>query len=277
MSETPITIAVVQMTSSLDVEANAGTVTAAIAEAAGQGAQVISTPEMTNFLSKTKSEAFGRARAESEDSILAAAAQSAKAHKVWVHLGSLCIALSDTQLLNRAFVINPEGHITTRYDKLHMFDVDLGGGEVYRESAVYKQGEHAVLTDVCGAAWGVSICYDLRFPALYRTLAEAGAKVLLIPAAFTQPTGDAHWEVLLRARAIETGCYVIAAGQTGTHESGRKTHGHSMVIDPWGKIIGRLEREPGILYASLDMMQVDAARRKVPALMHGRSFELHKG
>lgn len=277
MSAQPITVAVVQMTSGLDVGANAAHVSSAIAQAASNGAQVITTPEMTNFLSKSKAEAFSRARTEGEDPVLAAAIESAKAHQVWVHLGSLCIALSETQLLNRSFVIDPDGQIAARYDKLHMFDVDLGGGESYKESAIYRKGEHAVTTDMCGAAWGLSICYDLRFPSLYRMLAKAGAGILLVPAAFTQPTGDAHWEVLLRARAIETGCYVLAAGQTGTHESGRKTHGHSMIIDPWGKIVDSLERAPGILYAALDLEQVEEARRKVPALDHGRTFELRKG
>lgn len=277
MSAKPINIALVQMTSGLDVQANAAYIEDAIAEAAGKGAAFISTPEMTNFLPKTRAQAFDRAVSEDDDIILKAAIERAKIHSVWVHLGSLCILLDDQALANRSFVINPRGQVTARYDKLHMFDVDLGSGEVYQESATYRRGTHAVTTDLCGAAWGLSICYDLRFAALYRTLASAGAHVLLVPAAFTQPTGEAHWETLLRARAIETGCFVLAAGQTGTHESGRKTHGHSIVIDPWGRVLGSLERARSILYASLDLDLVEDARAKVPSLSHSRTFKLHKG
>lgn len=274
MSNAPIKVALVQMTSGLDVDANAAFVRSAIAQGAAQGATLISTPEMTNFLAKGRAEAFARAVPESEDTVLQSAIDAAKTHRVWVHLGSLCIALGGDMLANRTLVITPNGDVTARYDKLHMFDVDLGAGEVYKESALYQQGDYAVTAEMCGAVCGLSICYDLRFAALYQTLAQAGAKILFIPAAFTQPTGEAHWETLLRARAIETGCYVIAAGQTGTHESGRKTHGHSMVIDPWGRVLESLERQPGILYASLDLQQVEEARRKLPSLSHSRTFDL---
>lgn len=276
MSNALIKVALVQMTSALDVAANAAFVRGAIAESAAQGATLISTPEMTNFLAKGRAEAFARAVPEDEDVVLRAAIDAAKAHGVWVHLGSLCIALDGDMLANRTLVITPQGTVAARYDKLHMFDVDLGAGEVYKESALYQKGAHAVTAEMCGAVCGLSICYDLRFAALYQTLAQAGAKILFIPAAFTQPTGEAHWETLLRARAIETGCYVVAAGQTGTHESGRKTHGHSMVVDPWGRVLESLEREPGILYGTLDLQQVDEARRKVPSLSHRRAFDLLK-
>ncbi len=176
--------------------------------------------------------------------------------------------------MNRGFLITPEGEIAARYDKIHMFDVDLGNGESYRESTAYMPGERAVQSHVDGIPLGLTICYDLRFPALYRALAEAGATVLTVPAAFTRPTGEAHWHILLRARAIENGAYVLAAAQGGRHENGRETFGHSLVVDPWGRVIAEGGKDPGIILAEIDMKEVAAARAKIPSLRHGRRFEV---
>jgi predicted amidohydrolase len=193
---------------------------------------------------------------------------------LWLHCGSLAILLDGDRVANRSFLIDPEGVIRARYDKIHMFDVDLAGGESYRESNNYRPGELAVIADLPWGRLGVTICYDLRFPALYRALAEAGASFLAIPAAFTKQTGEAHWHVLMRARAIENGCYVIAAAQGGQHENGRSTFGHSIVVDPWGKIVAEGGIEPGVIMAEIDPAAVVAARSKVPSLNHGRRFEL---
>ncbi|MEM6681882.1 MAG: carbon-nitrogen hydrolase family protein [Pseudomonadota bacterium] len=270
-------VALLQMTAGLNVEANARTVVDALGQAAARGVHLVSTPEMTNFLAKSKAEAFARAMPEAQDLVVNSARDAAQDLKLWVHLGSVCVKLSETRVANRTIVINPHGEITARYDKIHMFDVDLGAGEVYRESALYQPGETAVVTDIQDTKLGLSICYDIRFASLYRHLAQAGAEILCIPAAFTQPTGEAHWETLLRARAIETGCFVIAAAQTGQHESGRKTHGNSLIIDPWGQVLGRLERQPGLLYGDVDLTLVGGARSRIPSLAHDRPFELSRG
>lgn len=268
--------AVVQMTAGLDPEKAATFLRQQIEAAAKNGADFVCTPEMSNFLPAGRKHAFALAQLEADDVVLKAAREAARRSQCWVHLGSLCLKGENERLLNRSFVIDSSGAIVARYDKIHMFDVDLGGGESYRESALYTPGYNAVLLETPFAALGLSICYDLRFPGLYETLAIAGAQVLLVPAAFTQPTGQAHWETLLKARAIEAGCFVIAAGQTGTHESGRKTHGHSMVIDPWGRQVAALEREPGALCCDIDMTLIAAARQKIPSLQHRKPFELKR-
>lgn len=276
MEHSKLTVALLQMTSSLDVAENAHHVSQAIGEAAKQGADILSTPEMTNFLSRKKADAFERAVQPSDDLVLKAAIEGAKTHKLWVHLGSLCCALDGEKLVNRSFVINPSGVVVAHYDKIHMFDVDLGDNEVYRESALYQPGEHAVVVDIGPAKIGLNICYDLRFAALQRAQAQAGASILLMPAAFTQPTGEAHWETLLRARAIENGSFVLAAAQTGKHECGRSTHGHSIAFDPWGNILESLAREPGVLYIALDLGLIDQARGKIASLQHDRPFDVLK-
>lgn len=265
-------VALIQTTTGLDAEESARHLCDAVAEAASKGAQLISTPEMSNFLAARRKEAMERAKTETDDPVLKSLAAAAKAHSCWVHIGSLCLRGPGDMLVNRGFLIDPSGGIVARYDKIHMFDVDLGKGETYQESALYQPGREAVLAKTPFGGIGLTICYDIRFPALYRNLAEAGADILLVPAAFTQPTGEAHWETLLKARAIETGAYVLAAGQCGAHESGRKTHGHSMVIDPWGKPLATLDRTPGLLYCDIDMTKVDKARRRIPALKHSRAF-----
>jgi len=188
--------------------------------------------------------------------------------------GSLAIKVTNDRAANRAFLIDSKGDITARYDKIHMFDVDLAGGESYRESRTYRPGELAVLSDLPWGRLGLTICYDLRFPALYRALAEAGATMLTIPSAFTQQTGEAHWHVLIRARAIENGCFVLAAAQAGRHENGRETFGHSLIVDPWGRILAEGGTEPGVVMAEIDLAEVGKARARIPSLQHGRRFEL---
>ena len=194
---------------------------------------------------------------------------------VWIAAGSLAVRTGDPdgRLANRSFLIDPDGGIAARYDKIHMFDVEVSERETWRESQGFRPGTRAVVAQTPFAVLGLAICYDLRFPHLFRTLAQAGAQVLLVPAAFTRPTGEAHWEVLLRARAIETGCFVLAAAQTGEHASGRLTHGHSLAVAPWGEVLADAGREPGVTLVDLDLAQVDEARRRIPALGHDRPIE----
>jgi predicted amidohydrolase len=193
---------------------------------------------------------------------------------IFIHVGSLAIKLAPEKAANRSYLIAPSGEIAARYDKIHLFDVDLAGGESYRESRNYRPGEQAVLCDLPWGRLGLTVCYDLRFPALYRALAEAGAIMLAIPSAFTQQTGEAHWHVLNRARAIENGCFVFAAAQGGKHENGRETYGHSLIVDPWGRILAEGGAEPGVVIAEIDLADVAKARARIPSLQHGRRFEI---
>src|SRR5215211_656972 len=211
---------------------------------------------------------------EELDATLAAFRELARTLGIYLHVGSLAIKVTDDKAANRSFLISPEGDIVARYDKIHMFDVDLTGGESYRESRNFRAGELAVMTDLPWGRLGLTICYDLRFPALYRALAEAGAVFLSIPSAFTRQTGEAHWHVLVRARAIETGSFVFAAAQGGRHENGRETFGHSLVVDPWGRILAEGDTEPGVVLADIDPAEVAAARGRIPSLEHGRRFEI---
>jgi len=207
--------------------------------------------------------------------MLAAAREGARETGAWFLLGSIHVRVpGEEQIRNRSYLIDPSGGIVASYDKIHMFDVDLANGESYRESPNFMPGETAVLADLPWGRLGLTVCYDLRFPALYRALAEAGASFLAIPAAFTQETGEAHWHVLNRARAIENTCYVIAAAQGGKHENGRATYGHSIVVDPWGQIVAEGGQEPGVIFAEIDPAEVAAARAKIPSLQHGRRFEV---
>jgi len=194
--------------------------------------------------------------------------------KIYLHIGSLALRFSPEKAVNRSFLIGPDGSVRASYDKIHMFDIDLPGGESYRESANYQPGETAVVCDLPWGRIGLTICYDLRFPALYRALAEAGASFLTVPSAFTRKTGEAHWHVLLRARAIETGCFVFAAAQAGLHENKRETYGHSLIIAPWGEILAEGGVEPGVVVAEIDPSRVEAARKSVPSLQHGRRFSV---
>jgi predicted amidohydrolase len=267
-------VALVQMRSGMAPEVNCAAALAAVAEAKGAGADYVLTPEMTNIIESKRERLMAAIVDEESDPTLAALREAARAHAIYVHIGSLAVKASPDKAANRSFLIDRSGEIVARYDKIHMFDVDLAGGESYRESRSYRPGELAVVADLPWGRLGVTICYDLRFPALYRALAESGASFFSIPSAFTRPTGEAHWHVLLRARAIENGCFVFAAAQGGRHESGRETFGHSVVVDPWGKILAEGATEPGVILAEVDPAAVAAARARIPSLHHGRRFEI---
>jgi predicted amidohydrolase len=211
---------------------------------------------------------------DDDDPTLASLREVARKLSIHLHVGSLAIKVSPEKAVNRSFLIDRRGDVVARYDKIHMFDVDLAGGESYRESNTYRAGELAVVADLPWGRLGLTICYDLRFPALYRALAEAGASFVAIPSAFTRQTGEAHWHVLVRARAIENGCFVFAAAQGGKHENGRETFGHSLIVDPWGRILAEAGSEPELLFAAIDPAEAVAARAKIPSLLHGRRFEL---
>ena len=265
-------VALLQMTAGIDPAVNAATLTNAVAEAAGAGAAMLFTPEMSGLLDRDRERAAASIVAEADDTVLAAVQAAAAHNRCWVHLGSLAVRRSDGRYANRGFVIDDTGVIRARYDKLHLFDVDLPTGERWRESAAYAPGEGAVVADTPVGLLGLSICYDLRFAALYAALADAGAGVLAIPAAFTRPTGQAHWETLLRARAIENASFVIAAAQTGEHQDGRATHGHSLVVDPWGQVLLDMGEAAGLGFVTLDPEAVMAARARVPVLAHRRAI-----
>ncbi len=238
------------------------------------GAAYVQTPEMTNIMQDKRDALFAAIAAEERDPALAAFRDLARALGLWLHVGSLAVLVSPDRAANRSFLIDPKGEIAARYDKIHMFDVDLANGESYRESRNFHAGEVAVTADLPWTRLGLSICYDLRFPALYRALAEAGCTSLSIPAAFTRQTGEAHWHILVRARAIENGCFVFAAAQGGIHENGRDTFGHSLIVDPWGTVLAEGGKEPGVIIAEVDPAAVVAARSRIPSLQHGRRFEV---
>ncbi len=244
-----------------------------IEEAKQGGADFVQTPEMTNIMELGRN-LFSAIVPEEQDTTLATLREVARKLKLHINIGSLAVTVSPEKAANRAFLIDPQGDIVARYDKIHMFDVDLAGGESYRESRNYRAGELAVAADLPWGRLGITICYDLRFPALYRALAEAGASFLAIPSAFTRKTGEAHWHVLMRARAIETGCFVFAAAQGGVHENGRETYGHSLAVDPWGRVIAEGGTEPGVVFADVDAAEVATARARIPSLEHGRRFEM---
>ncbi len=263
-------IGVLQMTSGIDPAVNAATLVDAIRAAGGQGATMLFTPEMSGLIDRNRPRAGAAIVAEDTDIVLAAVRRAAAETGIWVHLGSLAVRRPDGKFANRGFLIDAAGVIRARYDKLHLFDVDLPSGESWRESAAYVGGDTAVVVDTPAGKVGASICYDLRFADLYRALSDAGATILSVPAAFTQPTGAAHWHVLLRARAIEAGAYVVAAAQTGTHADGRTTYGHSLVIDPWGEVILDMAEAAGLAVVDLDPAHVDAVRSRIPVLQHRR-------
>ena len=265
-------IAVLQMTGGIDPAANAETIVRAAGEAKAGGAAMLFTPEVSGLVDRDRARAAANIHRESDDPVLAAVCEAAAAQGIWVHLGSLLIRRDDGKLANRGFVIDGAGAIRARYDKLHLFDVDLPSGESWRESASYTAGEGAFVVDTPGGALGLSICYDLRFPDLYRALTDAGATILSVPAAFTRPTGAGHWHVLLRARAIEGACFVVAAAQTGVHDDGRATYGHSLVIDPWGEVLLDMGEEPGLGFADIDPARQEDVRARVPALRHRRAI-----
>jgi predicted amidohydrolase len=264
----------VQMRARRSPQSNLDEATALIREAVAAGAQYVQTPEMTNIMELSREKLFAAITDEDKDICLAAFRELARELGIYLHIGSLAIKVSPEKAANRSFVIDPRGAIVARYDKIHMFDVDLAGGESYRESNNFRPGESAVVLDLPWARFGLTICYDLRFPALYRALAEAGTTVLTIPAAFTRQTGEAHWHTLIRARAIENGSFVLAAAQGGEHENGRATFGRSLVVDPWGRVIAEGGTEPGVIMAEIDPVEVSNARAKVPSLQHGRRFDI---
>jgi len=266
--------AMIQMRSGLKPAANIDDAVRLIGEAKSSGADYVLTPEMTNILAAKREQLFAAVVEEDVDVSLATLRELARKLGIYVHVGSLAIKISNDRAANRSFLIDPKGDIAARYDKIHMFDVDLADGESYRESRNYRAGELAVLADLPWGRLGLTVCYDLRFPALYRALAEAGATMLAIPSAFTKQTGEAHWHVLMRSRAIENGSFVFAAAQGGKHENGRETYGHSLVVDPWGRIIAESGTEPGIVMAEIDPAEVAKARARIPSLQHGRRFEI---
>ena len=266
--------ACVQLRASRDVACNIEAALGHVRTAAGNGADLIITPEQTALMELDRKVLFANTFAEEDDPALAALGALAAELGIWLIIGSLAIRVRPDKVANRQFVIDPNGRVVARYDKIHMFDVDLPGGESYRESRNNLAGSIAITTDLPWGRAGLSICYDVRFPGLYRDLARAGAIFLTIPAAFTRTTGEAHWRVLLRARAIETGSFVFAAAQGGHHENGRDTFGHSMIISPWGEILAEAGIEPGVIMAGIDPAQAADARRRIPSLGHDRSFTL---
>jgi len=274
MTASTFKAAMIQMRSGLVPAANVEAAVRLIGEAKSAGADYVLTPEMTNIMEVKRERLFSTIVDEDADASLATFRELARKLAIYLHIGSLAVKLSAERAANRSFLITPKGDIAARYDKIHMFDVDLGNGESYRESRSYRPGESAVISDLPWGRLGLTVCYDLRFPALYRALAEAGATMLAIPSAFTKQTGEAHWGVLMRARAIENGCFVFAAAQGGKHENGRETFGHSIIVDPWGRILAEGGAEPGVVMAEIDLAEVSKARSRIPSLQHGRRFEI---
>ncbi|WP_380786333.1 carbon-nitrogen hydrolase family protein [Sphingomonas sp. R86521] len=263
-------IGVLQMTSGIDPAVNAATLVEAIRTAASNDATMLFTPEMSGLIDRDRTRAAANIVLEEDDEVLRRVREAAAAAGLWVHLGSLAIRRPDGLFANRGFVIDRTGTIRARYDKMHLFDVDLPTGESWRESASYVAGEAAVVVDTPVGKLGASICYDLRFAGLYAALSDAGATVLAVPAAFTRPTGAAHWEVLLRARAIESAAFVVAAAQTGQHADGRTTHGHSLVVDPWGEVLLDMGETPGLAFVDIDAARVADVRARIPVIAHRR-------
>ncbi len=267
-------IALLQMTSGTDPQANGRAIVDAIAEAKRGGAAMLFTPEMSGMVDGDRARSRPKLQLEADDPVLAAVRAAAAQHGIWVHIGSLALLSGDDdgRAVNRGFVIDDNGEIRARYDKLHLFDVDLETGESWRESNAYRPGAGSAVVDTPIGQLGLAICYDLRFPQLFNALSGAGATVLALPAAFTVPTGQAHWHVLLRARAIENACWLIAAAQSGTHEDGRATYGHSLVIDPWGETVLDMGEGSGLAFAEIDLARTGEVRKRVPVIAHRRAI-----
>lgn len=264
--------ALFQMTSGIDPAANGDAIAEMAARAKAEGADMLFTPEMAGYLDRDRARAAGNLRTEADDPVLAMTREAAAKAGLWVHLGSMPFRdeRSDGRWVNRSLMIDDQGAIRARYDKIHLFDVDLANGESWRESSAYGPGERVVAVDTPWGRMGLSVCYDMRFPDLYRALTDAGATILLVPAAFTVPTGRAHWHILLRARAIEAGCFVIAAAQVGRHADGRETYGHSLAVGPWGEVLLDMGEGSGLGFAEVDPAQVAAMRGRVPAIANRR-------
>jgi predicted amidohydrolase len=276
MSDTPksFRVGLVQMCAGRTVDRNIAAATELIRAAARGGAQYVQTPEMTNILELDRERLLAAIKPEADDPGVTQFRFLARELGIWLHVGSLALVGERGRPVNRSLLISPEGRIDARYDKIHMFDVDLPGGESYRESASYEPGREAVVATLPWGQLGMTICYDLRFPHLHRALAKAGARFLAVPAAFTKPTGLAHWHTLLRARAIENQCYVFAAGQGGCHENGRETFGHSLVISPWGEVLAEADVQPAVTFADVELQRLEDVRRQVPSLRHDRPFDV---
>lgn len=272
-----VSVGLVQMSSTNQVAENMISAVALIRKAASSGAQLVITPEMTTMIELDRSALMEKIYDQSEDPSLPVFQALAKELSIWLIIGSMALKHQD-KIVNRCFVLSPDGHIASFYDKIHMFDVDLPGGEQYRESRSYEAGARAVTAQTPWGKLGLSICYDLRFPDLYRSLAQAGASMLTVPAAFTRVTGEAHWHILLRARAIENGAFVLAAAQCGSHKNARgdvrETYGHSLIVDPWGNIIDDGGSEVGVVVAEIDLSLSEKARVRIPSLRHDRKFKL---
>lgn len=266
--------ACIQLCSGTDPAANLETVSALVRRAHQDGAEFICTPENTNILETRSRIMFERAVAEDKDETLRALCLLAAELQVWLLIGSLIVQAGRRKLANASYLVGPDGVVRTRYDKIHLFDVSLANGETYRESRTYRPGRDAVLADLPWGGLGMSICYDLRFPALFRLLARAGASFLTVPSAFTKVTGDLHWHTLLRARAIENGAFVLAPAQSGTHECGRETYGHSLIVDPWGRVLADGGEGVGHVIADLDLADLEDARARLPVLEHDRPIGL---
>ncbi len=274
MTNKTFNVAIVQLCSGLDIQKNIGAAEKLVRQAAARGADYIQTPETTTLMELEAGKAFALLEPKQGNSHVQHFSDLAKELGVWLHIGSMGIRLECGRMANRSFLFQPDGRVSDVYDKMHMFDVDLPGGEQYRESQDFRPGEKAVLAQTPWGGLGMSICYDLRFPALYRFLGQNGASFLAVPSAFTKVTGQAHWHILLRARAIETGCFVFAAAQGGRHENGRDTFGHSLIIDPWGKILAEAGTEPTVIMATIDPGQVKKVREQIPSLKHGCRLSL---
>lgn len=271
--KTTLKVACVQMRSGTDIDANIAAMEGFIREAAAQGATYVQTPEMTGILQRDTKALFASISADKDDRVFAKASALAKELGIWVHIGSTAIDRGDGKAANRAGLFSPSGERVASYDKIHMFDVDLANGESWRESKVYNPGDQCVVSRINEIPLGIAICYDMRFPHLFRAQAKQGAEILTSPSSFTRQTGEAHWHILLRSRAIENGAFMIAAAQSGVHEDGRETYGHSLIINPWGEIIGELDHnEPGIVVAELDLSEVAKARQRIPGLANEREF-----
>jgi deaminated glutathione amidase len=265
-------VALVQMTSGPEVGPNIDAAAALIRKAAADGAAFVLTPENTTLIEPNKAHAFAKSCVEAEHPGVPRFAALARELKIWLLVGSMTIRVEEGKLANRSFLFDPDGKVVARYDKIHLFDVDLPSGETYRESNTIRPGAQAVVAETPWGGIGLTICYDLRFAYLHRALAQAGAAIITVPAAFTVPTGKAHWETLLRARAIETGSFVLAPAQCGEHADGRRTYGHSLIIAPWGEVLAEAGETPGIVAAELDLAEVAKARSMIPALQHDRVF-----
>jgi len=266
--------ALVQMCAGRSVTRNVADALSLIAEAAAQKAGYIQTPECTTLMEVDPDRLMAETKPETDNEALAAFCAAASDRNIWLHIGSMAVKVGERRLANRSYLIAPNGEISARYDKIHMFDVDLGNGEVYSESVNYQAGSQAIVAPLPWGQLGLTICYDLRFPALHRTLAKAGALFIASPAAFTRITGEAHWHTLLRARAIETETFVFAAAQGGRHENGRETFGHSLIISPWGEVLAEAGTEPGVVTADIDIRRIDEVRSKIPSLTHDRAFDV---